>query len=66
MIVTKRESMPSLIHDTIPTLRHSLQQSHNKALYYGFRFIGLLSFILLVLAVRVIERNNNFLCSLHQ
>ena len=37
MIVTKRESMTSLIHDTSPTLRHSLQQSHNKGLYYGFR-----------------------------
>ena len=37
MIVTKRESMSSLIHDTSPTLRHSLQQSHNKGLYYGFR-----------------------------
>ena len=34
MIVTKRESMASLIHDTSPTLRHSLQQSHNKGLYY--------------------------------
>ena len=29
--------MASLIHDTSPTLRHSLQQSHNKGLYYGFR-----------------------------
>ena len=37
MIVTKRESMASLIHDTSPTSRHSLQQSHNKGLYYGFR-----------------------------
>ena len=37
MIVTKRESMASLIHDISPTLRHSLQQSHNKGLYYGFR-----------------------------
>ena len=37
MIVTKRESMASLIHDTSPTLRHNLQQSHNKGLYYGFR-----------------------------
>ena len=37
MIVTKRESMASLIHDTSPTLRHSLQQSHYKGLYYGFR-----------------------------
>ena len=37
MIVTKRENMASLIHDTSPTLRHSLQQSHNKGLYYGFR-----------------------------
>ena len=37
MIVTKRESVASLIHDTSPTLRHSLQQSHNKGLYYGFR-----------------------------
>ena len=37
MIVTKRECMASLIHDTSPTLRHSLQQSHNKGLYYGFR-----------------------------
>ena len=37
MIVTKRESMTSLIHDTSPILRHSLQQSHNKGLYYGFR-----------------------------
>ena len=26
--------MASLIHDTSPTLRHSLQQSHNKGLYY--------------------------------
>ena len=34
MIVTKRESTASLIHDTSPTLRHSL---HNKGLYYGFR-----------------------------
>ena len=33
----ERESMASLIHDTSPTLRHSLQQSHNKGLYYGFR-----------------------------
>ena len=31
MIVTKRESIASLIHDTSPTLRHSLQRSHNKA-----------------------------------
>ena len=23
--------------DTSPILRHSLQQSHNKCLYYGFR-----------------------------
>ena len=37
MIVTKRESIASLIHDTGPTLRHSLQRSHNKGLYYGFR-----------------------------
>ena len=37
MIVTKRESMSSLIHDTTPILGHSLQQSHNKGLYYGFR-----------------------------
>ena len=37
MIVTKRESMASLIPDRSPTLRHSLQQSHNKVLYYGFR-----------------------------
>ena len=37
MIVTKRESMASLIHDTSPILRHSLQQSHSKGLYYGFR-----------------------------
>ena len=37
MIVTKRESMASLIHDTSPILRHSLQQSHNKGLHYGFR-----------------------------
>ena len=29
--------MASLINDTIPILRHSLQQSHNKGLYYGFR-----------------------------
>ena len=29
--------MASLIHDTSPILRHSLQQSHNKGLYYGFR-----------------------------
>ena len=29
--------MVSLIHDTSPILRHSLQQSHNKGLYYGFR-----------------------------
>ena len=86
MIVTKRESMASLIHDTSPTLRHSLQQSHYKGLYYGFRdailsrlvtiikrlvhhtvycyknvsFTCLLSFFLLLLAVRIIERNNNF------
>ena len=94
MIVTKRESMASLIHDTSPILRHSLQQSHNKGLYYGFRdairtfsfghyhqarrascsilYILVLSLVispfifLLLLAVRVIERNNNFLCSLHQ
>ena len=37
MIVTKREGMASLIHDTSLILRHSLQQSHNKGLYYGFR-----------------------------
>ena len=37
MIVTKRESMASLIHDTSPTLRHSLQQSHNEGLYFVFR-----------------------------
>ena len=37
MIVTKRDSMASLIHDTSSTLRHSLQRSHNKGLYYGFR-----------------------------
>ena len=37
MIVTKRESMASPIHDASPKLRHSLQQSHNKGLYYGFR-----------------------------
>ena len=29
--------MASLIHDTSPILRHSLQQSHNNGLYYGFR-----------------------------
>ena len=29
--------MASLIHDTSPILQHSLQQSHNKGLYYGFR-----------------------------
>ena len=34
-----RESMASLIHDTSPTLRHSLQQTHNKSSYYGFRDI---------------------------
>ena len=34
MIVTKRESMASLIH---AILRHSLQQSHNMGLYNGFR-----------------------------
>ena len=39
MIVTKRESMASLIHDTSPILRHSLQQSHNKGLYYEFIFM---------------------------
>ena len=33
-IVTKRESMASLIHDTSPVIRHIL---HNKGLYYGFR-----------------------------
>ena len=112
MIVTKQESMASLIHDTSPTLRHSLQQSHNKGLYYGFKdailsclvtiikrlvhhavycisLSCLLSFLcnafiipiliyklfhllvsfhffLLLLAVRVVERNNNFLCFLHQ
>ena len=110
MIVTKRESMASLIHDTSPTLRHSLQQNHNKGLYYGFRdailsrlvtiikclvhhvvycisLSCLLSFLcnpyipfliyeifnllvsfhffLLLLAVTVIEFNNNFLCFLH-
>ena len=27
----------STTSDTSPTLRHSLQQSHNKGLYYGFR-----------------------------
>ena len=37
MMATKRESIASLIHDTSPTLRQSLQQSHNKGLYYGFR-----------------------------
>ena len=37
MIVTKQESMASLIHDISPILRHSLQQSHNMGLYYGFR-----------------------------
>ena len=26
-----------MIHDTSPVLRHSVQQSHNKGLYYGFR-----------------------------
>ena len=35
MIVTKRKGMASLIHDTSPILRHSLQQSHNKDLYHG-------------------------------
>ena len=29
--------MAYLIHDTSPILRHSLQQSHNKGLCYGFR-----------------------------
>ena len=29
--------MASLVHDISPTLRHSLHQSHNKGLYYGFR-----------------------------
>ena len=28
---------PTMIHDTSPTLRHSLLQSHNKGLYYGIR-----------------------------
>ena len=35
MIVTKRESMASLIHDTSPY--YDIVQSHNKGLYYGFR-----------------------------
>ena len=52
MIVTKRESMASLIHDTSPTLRHSLQQSHNKGLYYGFRD-----------AIHVLSRLVSFLCN---
>ena len=37
MIVTKLESMASLIHDTSPILGHSLQRNHNKGMYYGFR-----------------------------
>ena len=45
MIVTKRESMASVIHDTSPILRHSLQHSHNKGLYYGFREAMLVPFI---------------------
>ena len=66
MIVTKRESMASLIHDTSHVLRHNLQQSHNKGLYYGFRDAILSPFtFLLLLAVRVIECNN-FLCFLQQ
>ena len=34
---TRKYNMASLIHDTSPTLRHSLPQSHNRGLYYGFR-----------------------------
>ena len=100
--------MVSLIHDTSPILQHSLQQSHNKGLYCGFRdtilsrlvtmikrlvhhavycmslscllsflcnpYIPFLSYeifhllvsfhFLLLLAMRVIECNNNLLLDL--
>ena len=60
MIVTKRESMASLIHDTSPTLRHSLQQSHNKGLYYGFRDAILTRLV----TIQDIPDTGNYTCEL--
>ena len=53
MIVTKRERMAFLFHDTCtsPILRHSLLPSHNKALYYGFRDAILSRLVTIVLSL---------------
>ena len=40
--------MASLIHDTSPILIHSLQQSHNKGLYYGFRDVTLSRLVIII------------------
>ena len=40
--------MASLIHDTSPILRHSLQQSQNKGLYYGFRDVILSRLVIII------------------
>ena len=53
MIVTKRVSMASLIRYTSPVLRHSLQQSHNKGLYYGFRDAILFRLVTIINATAV-------------
>ena len=55
MIVTKQESMASLIHDTSPILRHSLQKSHNKGLYYGFRDTILLVFFISIIILMILR-----------
>ena len=55
MIVTKRESTASLIHDTSPTLRHSLQQSHNKGMYYGFRDSVLSRLVTIIKALQCLQ-----------
>ena len=60
MIVTKIESMASLIHDAFPTLRHSLQQSHNKGLYYGFRDAILSRLV----TIKLLKNPENFDCTI--
>ena len=66
MIVTKPESMASLIHDTIPIIRHSLQQSDYKGLYYGFsdaKLSGLVTIIKRLVHHAVYCISSSFLCN---
>ena len=45
--------MASPIHDTSPILRHSLQQSHNKGLCYGFRDAILSRLVTIIYAIPI-------------